>query len=257
MSFLSPSDRETLTHALGTGADAVGVSLTDAQIEACIRYADLLLETNQHTNLTRIVEPHAVAIKHFADSLTLLRAVPDLADGAVVADVGTGAGFPGVVLKIVRPDLRLVLIDSLAKRLTFLGAVVADLNLANIALVHARAEEAGRNPVYRDACDLVVARAVAALPTLLEWCAPLVRPETGRFVALKTASADAEIEAARPAAALLRVRLENDLALTLPPVPGEEGGESPRRVLVYRKFAPTLVRYPRKPAEIKANPLRQ
>ena len=115
-----------------------------------------------------------MAVKHFADSLTVLKAIPNLATGATVADVGTGAGFPGLALKIARPDLQLLLLDSSAKRLTFLREVIDDLQLTGVSTLHSRAEEAGHLPTCRDRFDFVCARAVAALPTLLEWCGPLV-----------------------------------------------------------------------------------
>jgi 16S rRNA (guanine(527)-N(7))-methyltransferase GidB len=243
---------DTLTRA----ADALSVPLTDAQRAACLRFARLLLSANEHVNLTRITAPAEMAVKHFADSLTALVAVPDLAEGARVADVGTGAGFPGVVLKIARPDLRIVLIDSLAKRLSFLEGIVADLGLENVSLVHARAEDAGRDPNLRDRCDLVTARAVAALPTLLEWCGPLAAPGGGRFLAMKAGGVDAERDAAGPAARALHLRLMRDLALELPAVPGaEDAASGSRRLLVYAKTAPTPKRYPRTPAEIKSKPL--
>lgn len=235
-----------------------GFTLTPEQRDACLRYADMLLRVNEHTNLTRITAPAAAATKHFADSLTVLRvAGEDLADGARVADVGTGAGFPGMVLKIARPDLRLTLLDSLNKRLVFLQEAAAALGMKDVAFVHARAEEAGRDPAHRDRYDLVTARAVAALPTLLEWCAPLARAPQGRFVAMKTEGIDEELAAARGAARLLNLRLISDTALTLPAVPGEEEAEEPakRRLLMFEKTRPTPPRFPRRAAEIKAKPL--
>jgi 16S rRNA (guanine527-N7)-methyltransferase len=238
---------------LRSAAAAVGAPLTEVQIAACRRYAGAMLAVNAHTNLTRIVAPAEVAVKHFADSLTVLAAVPGLPEGASVADVGTGAGFPGLALKIARPDLRVTLIDSLAKRLTFLDQVVADLELKNVALVHARAEDAGRDPAHRDRYDLVTARAVAALPTLLEWCGPLARVG-GRFVAMKASTADEELSAAANAARLLQLTLTDDRALTLPPT-ADDAEPPARRLLVYRKTRPTPPAYPRRAAEIKSRPL--
>lgn len=240
---------KTLTEAAAT----IGVPLTTEQIAQSLRYTERMLTVNQYTNMTRITEPAAVAIKHFADSLTVLLAVPNLAEGARLVDVGTGAGFPGLVLKIVRPDLRVTLMDSLGKRLTLLDEVIADLKLDGVETVHMRAEDAGRSPRHRDSYDLVTARAVASLPRLLEWCAPLVNPG-GRFVAMKTAGVDEERDAATRAARALQVRPGTDLALTLPPIPGDDE-PAQRRLLVYTKLALTPARYPRKPAEIQANPL--
>lgn len=251
---MDTTERSLFTETLRAGAAAIGVPLTEARIDACAHYTDLLLETNAHTNLTRITAPTEVAVKHFVDSLTIFAALPELPQGATVADVGTGAGFPGVVLKIVRPDLHLVLIDSLAKRLTFLRSVVDTLEMTDVALLHARAEEAGRDPTHRDACDLVVARAVAALPVLLEWCGPLVRPG-GRFLAMKSSGVDDELTAAGSAATQLKLRQEKDTALTLPTIPDSEEPPAGRRLIVYRKISPTPQRFPRRAAEIKAKPL--
>ncbi len=253
-----PNDRDTafdeaaFTRTLQIASEYVGVTLTARQTADCLIYTRLLLGTNAHTNLTRITEPGEIAIKHFADSLTCFGAVGKVWDRErpAVCDVGTGAGFPGLVLKIVRPDLRLTLLDSLRKRLTFLEAVCATLGLEGVLFVHARAEEAGRDPALRDGFDVVTARAVAALPTLLEWCAPLARPG-GHFLAMKGGNVDAELAGAADAARLLNVRLAQDRVLTLPPVPGSDEPPAERRVLIYRKAAPTPPRFPRIAAEIK------
>lgn len=252
---------ETLEASLASPS-VLGATLSPAQRDACARYTEMLLETNARTNLTRIVDPAAIAVKHFADSATVLRVCPHLSPRASVVDVGTGAGFPGLVLKILRPDLRLTLMDALGKRIVFLAEVVDALRLTDVALAHCRAEDAGRDPAHRDRYDLVTARAVAALPTLLEWCGPLARPSGGRFVALKTDAVDAELAAAQNAARALNLRLISDTALTLPAVPGdettataEEASAPRRRVLVWEKTLATPPRFPRRPAEIKAKPL--
>jgi 16S rRNA (guanine527-N7)-methyltransferase len=249
---LSLLDRPAFLDALLPAADAIGVPITLDQADAMARYAERLLTFNEHTNLTRITDPCEIAVKHFVDSLTVLRALPELPLNATFADVGTGAGFPGVALKIVRPDLRLTLIDSLAKRLRFLDAVVADLGLNDVICVHSRAEDAGRDRRRRDCYDVVTARALAALPVLLEWCGPLARP-TGCIVALKTAWIDGELAASGSVAAALRLQLETDLALTLP-ASGDSVDAPARRLLVYRKTAPTPAGFPRTAAEIKNKP---
>jgi 16S rRNA (guanine527-N7)-methyltransferase len=245
--------RRRFLAALIDSASDVGVPLDPAQAAQCLGYAELLLTANARTNLTRITEPEAIAVKHFSDSLTVLRAVPDLAEGTSVVDVGTGAGFPGVVLKIARPDLRVTLLDSLAKRLSFLSAVTDALGLADVTLVHSRAEDAARERSYRDRFDLATARAVASLPTLLEWCGPLVRVG-GRFVAMKSGGVDAELAEARSAANALCLRQTRDVELRLPSLASDEE-PALRRLLVYEKLRPTPPRYPRRPAEIKAQPL--
>lgn len=245
----------TFETALDRGVAALGLEIGSRERDAFARYAELLRDANTRTNLTRITDPAEIAVKHFADSLSVLRAVPDLASGASVADIGTGAGFPGLPLKIVRPDLDVALIDSLGKRLTFLESVVADLGLSGVSLVHARAEDIGRDPAHRNRHDLVVARAVAALPTLLEWCSPLVRPEVGRFVAMKSGDSDAERDASARARTALGVRLENDVALTLPSTDPDDPEPLRRRLYVFSKMRPTQAAFPRRPAEIKAKPL--
>ena len=247
------TDKSLFETTLTGAAETIGVPLTAEQVAQCLRYTEMMLAVNEHTNLTRITDPTAVAIKHFADSLTVLLAAPKLAQGARVADVGTGAGFPGLVLKIARPDLRITLMDSLGKRLTFLNEVIAELKLQDIKTAHFRAEDAGRSPVHRDSYALVTARAVAAMPRLLEWCAPLVSVG-GVFVAMKTAGVDEEKAEAARAAKLLQMRPTADQSLTLPAIPGEEEAAQ-RRLLVYTKIMPTPARFPRKPAEIQTNPL--
>jgi 16S rRNA (guanine527-N7)-methyltransferase len=229
--------------ALRPAAEAVGVPLDDATLARCADFAAMVRTRNETLNLTRIVAPDAMAVKHFADALSVLPFAGALPRAARVADVGTGAGFPGVPLKLARPDLNLVLIDSLAKRLAFLDEARAALELEEVVLVHARAEDAGRDLALRDTCDLVVARALAALPVLLEWCAPLVKPG-GRLVAMK----GPEVEAAGNAPHSLNLRLLQTRTLTLP------GGDA-RTLLLYEKIRPTPARYPRRPAEIKASPL--
>ena len=208
--------RETLVAA----TDAIGVPLTEAQVAQCAHFAALVVETNQTLNLTRITEPEAMAIKHFADSLTLLKAIPELKQGASVCDVGTGAGFPGVPLKIARPDLQLTLVDSLRKRLSFLDGALKTLEIPAVTLIHTRAEEL-KNARF----DLVTARAVAALPKLMGWCAPLVKPG-GYFVAMK----GADLEEDEGAAAKFGLKLVRHLELTLPDAEG-----SRRNLLVWVK----------------------
>ena len=213
-------DTQLFLKALKIATDAIEVPLTDVQAAQCAHFAALVVETNQTLNLTRITEPEAMAVKHFADSLTLLKAVPELKQGAHVCDVGTGAGFPGVPVKIVRPDLALTLVDSLRKRLNFLDGALKTLGIHDVTLVHTRAETL-KNAQF----DLVTARAVAALPRLIAWCAPLVKPG-GLFVAMKGAEVEDDEGTAQKAGLTLIQHLE----LTLP------GSELSRRnVLVWVK----------------------
>ncbi len=246
-------DEAVFVETLASATVAVGVPLMPEQITQCVTYARLLLETNARMNLTRITEAREMAVKHFADSLTVFAAMsPDV--GATLCDVGTGAGFPGLVLKIAHPDLRLTLLDSLRKRLTFLETVCAALGFAGVRTVHANAVDAGHDPALRDRFDAVTARAVAALPVLLEWCAPLVKPG-GRFIALKSGNVDDELDASGDAVTALKVRLVGDRALTLPTIPGTDEPPALRRILVYEKVAATPKGFPRTVAEIKRKPL--
>ena len=148
-------------------------------------YFKELITVNEHVNLTRITEEDEVYLKHFYDSLTPLLLVPEVfTEGAKVCDVGAGAGFPSLPIKILRPDLRLTIVDSLGKRLKFLQELLDKLEISGVELVHGRAEDVGQNPAYREQFDLVTARAVARMSVLSEYCLPLAKTG-GKFVALK------------------------------------------------------------------------
>lgn len=162
-----------VTEILKPYLEEYGALLSEKQLSQLESYARLLTEWNEKMNLTAIVDEEGIALKHFLDSLALLRHA-EIPNGARVADVGTGAGFPGVVLKIARPDIELVLIDSLQKRLNFLEEVFAQTGLS-AELVHARAEDAGHDKKLRESFDFVTARAVANLSVLAEYCLPLVK----------------------------------------------------------------------------------
>lgn len=242
------------TARLREQAAALGVPLSPETAERFDIYAARLVEANRQVNLTAITDPAGILVKHFLDSLTLVpllkeQPVPDLS----LIDVGTGAGFPGVPLALACPGLRLTLLDSLQKRLTFLDELCRELAVP-VTLIHARAEEAGRRPALREQFDVAVARAVAALPVLCEYLLPLVRPG-GRMIAMKGPDGEAELQAAARAIPLLSGRVGSVRRLTLPPVPlpGEELAE--RRILVIDKTAPTPSAYPRSPAKIAKKPL--
>jgi 16S rRNA (guanine527-N7)-methyltransferase len=228
-----------------------GVEVTPALADRLDIYARLLVEWNEKMNLTAITDPVGVAVKHFADSLT---AAPLMPEGAFsLIDVGTGAGFPGVPLALLRSDCRLTLLDSLNKRLVFLETVCRELDLP-VTLIHARAEEGGRKADLREQFDVAVARAVAALPTLCEYCLPFVKVG-GRFVALKGPDADREQEAARRAVGLLGGRVTAVTALTLPAEPVEGLEPMERRLLHIDKVRHTPSAYPRPSAKIAKAPL--
>lgn len=195
--------------------DAWQLGLSDRQLEQFARYAALLTEWNAtRFNLTRITTPEGIGVKHFLDSLAVLHAV-SIPPHARMIDVGTGAGLPGLALKIARPNLALTLLDSTAKKLAFCRAVADDLGLADVRIVHARAEDAGRQAEYAGQFDIAVARAVAPLKTLLPWLIPFVRPQ-GLVVALKSAQVDNELPAARRVAQCLGVALSSPVSLLLP-----------------------------------------
>lgn len=216
-------------------AAEIGIELDETALERLDKYAEYLVEVNKSVNLTRITEPEDIAVKHFLDSMTLLTAY-EVPQNAAVADVGTGAGFPGMVLKICRPDIDLTLIDSLGKRLDFLDKL-CDLLSLPCETVHLRAEEAGRNPAHREQYDLVTARAVAAMNVLTEYCVPLVKTG-GAFVAMKGPSGEEETAAAQNAISLTGGRLKEIKKLTLP-------DESERQLIIVEKAALTPEKYPR------------
>lgn len=215
-------------------------ALTNEQAARFETYFSLLLEWNQTRNLTAITEPEAVAEKHFYDSLA---AAPLLGDGARCIDVGTGAGFPGIPLLILRPDLSMTLLDALQKRIDFLEAVLAALGLT-AACVHMRAEDAGKSAAHRARYDAALTRAVAPLPVLLELTVPLLRVG-GQSIAYK-GDAAAELAAAGSACRVLHCSIE------VHPVPSDYGA---RTLIVSKKLAETPARYPRKAGTPAKEPL--
>ncbi len=226
-------------------ASALGILLGDCQLEQFDCYAQTLVEWNQKMNLTAITEPREIVIKHFIDSLALLTAV-ELSQGAKVIDVGTGAGFPSVPVKIARPDICLTLLDSLNKRVVFLDALSKALGQENDC-IHFRAEEAGRNPAYREQFDLAPARAVAHLRELSEYCLPFVSVG-GRFAAMKGGDIDAELAESTKAIALLGGKVEKIKQFSLP-------DDSRRSILLIKKISQNTTKYPRPSAKIAKNPL--
>lgn len=222
------------------------ITLTENQYEQFQKYFELLAEWNEKMNLTAITDESGVALKHFADSLSLLNFV-DIPQNSSLADVGTGAGFPGVVLKIARPDIKLTLIDSLNKRLVFLGEVCAQLGI-EAELIHSRAEDGARDEKFRESFDFAVSRAVARMNVLSEYCLPYVKVG-GAFCAMKGAQANEEFKESLNAINTLGGKLENKYFFELP----ENGGE--RAIAVVRKVRNTPQKYPRQSGKIKAKAL--
>lgn len=226
-------------------AQAEKIDLSQLQLEKFQRYLELLLTWNEKINLTAITEPEEVVIKHFLDSLLLLNTV-ELKQGAKVIDVGTGAGFPGIPLKIVRPDLELTLLDSLNKRLVFLQELIKELDLT-AETVHCRAEEGGRNKTLRGKFDFATARAVAPLNLLCEYCLPFLKVG-GVFAAMKGPNCSEEVESAKKAIGILGAEIKERKELNLPDGSG-------RTIIVLKKCKETSDRYPRISAKIAKNPL--
>ena len=208
-------------------------------------YYNLLVSWNEKMNLTAITDPEGVLIKHFYDSLLFFK-VTEVKNGAQIIDVGTGAGFPGLALKIARPDIKLTLLDGLNKRLTFLEAVLKETGL-DAELVHKRAEECGKDKKYRERFDFATARAVKVMPVLCEYCLPFVKTG-GNFIALKGATGKEELEASKNALKLLGGETEAVIEENLP--------EGDKRILInVKKISQISPKYPRDNAKNSKNPL--
>ena len=222
-----------------------GVNIDEEAKKRLNLYGNLLISWNEKINLTALTEPKEVLFKHFYDSILLLKAV-SIPKGAKTVDVGTGAGFPGMVIKIVRTDLEVTLLDSLNKRLVFLNDVIEKTGLSGVKTVHIRAEDAGKSPDFREKFDIAAARAVAAMPKLLEYCVPLVS-KNGLFVAMKGPSVFEEITASG--------NLCRDLGCKEPEIITETlTGEEERIFCIYKKISQTSPKYPRKPKKTPKQP---
>src|SRR5690348_15682216 len=213
---MSASDGDDLA-PLAAGAAALGLALDGEQLARFDRYRALLLDWNTRVNLTAVTDPAAIATRHFLDSLTCLLALPAEWRGREISllDVGAGAGFPGLALAIALPAWRVTLLEATGKKVRFLEAVIADLSLPNVMAIVGRAEDAAHQPAYRGRFDAVTARALAALPTLLEYCSPFARVG-GYVVAPKKGELAEEIAHGRRAALALGARLLDPVTVTLP-----------------------------------------
>lgn len=220
------------------------ISLNAAQLDAFQKYGDLLLEWNEKINLTAIIEPSQVVIKHFIDSLLLLEYIPK--QEVKLIDVGTGAGFPGIPCKILRSDIELTLLDSLNKRINFLKEVSSSLNISCDA-VHGRAEELGLKVQYREKFDVTTARAVAHLRELAEYCLPLVKV-SGHFIALKGFDIEDEIVEATHAITELGGQVEKVVKYELE-------DNSKRAMVIVKKISQTPSKFPRMYGKMKKQPL--
>ncbi len=241
-----------MTHAkididlLATGAREFDLDLSPAQLDQFARYADLLVDWNLRFNLTSIVDPRDIVIKHFLDSLSAIRSLPP---GPLrLIDVGAGAGLPGLPIKLVRPEISLTLLEATRKKCDFLQAVIADLQLSAVQVINARAEAAGRLPEHRERYDIAMARAVAEMPTLIEYLLPLVRVG-GLAVAQKSKEAEKETQRATAAITTLGGRLREVLPVVVPAL-----NES-RYLVIIKKIAGTPEKYPRRTGVPAKKPL--
>lgn len=222
-----------------------GISLDEKALERFDIYAKLLVEWNEKINLTAITEPEEIVIKHFLDCLTVFSKV-EIKEGAKIIDVGTGAGFPGLVMLIARPDLKMTLMDSLNKRLNVIKDILEKLELS-ADVVHLRAEDGGQNKAYREKYDFSTARAVSNLRDLSEYCLPFVKVG-GSFIAMKAAKAEEEIAAAQKAIKTLGGTVAEKHTFEL-----EDAGE--RNIILIKKISSTPAKFPRPSAKIAKNPL--
>lgn len=228
-------------------AQQAGFVLSEAQVTQLEQYYELLIETNKVMNLTAITEVREVVLKHILDSFYAYE--PEIFNsGAKICDLGTGAGFPGVPLKVLQPTLDVVLMDSLAKRLKFLDQVIENLALQQIVTCHLRAEDAGRSKQHREQYDLVCSRAVARLQILAEYCLPLLKTG-GVFVALKASNYQLEVEQAEAALKILGGKIIKIKQVQLPEL------EDKRVVIYIKKERSTAKTYPRKAGIPEKNPL--
>lgn len=222
------------------GLEELNITLTDEQIEQFLQYYEMLVEKNKVMNLTGITEYEEVIQKHFLDSLSLIRVIPDIASRKLtVIDLGTGAGFPGIPLKIAFPELEITLMDSLNKRILFLQEVIDALGLTKVSAVHGRAEEMAANAAHRQQYDLCVSRAVSNLAVLTEYCLPFVK-KGGLFVSYKSADSDAEIQEGKKAISILGGKLTSVDKFQLP------DSDLGRALVCIKKVKDTPKKYPRK-----------
>ncbi len=241
---------EIFKNQLEEELNLLSIKLEENQLNKFYKYFQLLVEWNKVMNLTTIIEMDEVITKHFTDSLSLIKAVKDVGVKQYkVIDVGTGAGFPGIALKIAFPDLKITLMDSLNKKVKFLNEVIEKLDLKGIEAIHSRAEDMGRDPLYREQYDLCVSRAVANLSTLSEYCIPFVKVD-GFFIPYKSGKIEEEMNAAKHAIFLLGGKIEKVETFLLP------GTDAERSLVKIVKNNGISKKYPRKAGLPSKEPLR-
>lgn len=238
---------ERVNSLLAQGLEELGLTVPTGAVDKLCRYGELLIEQNKVMNLTAITEPEQVATLHFLDSAAVLAKAGSLA-GKTVIDVGTGAGFPGMVLKILEPDIKLTLVDSLGKRVHWLEEVCEVLSLDDVQCLHARAEELALEPGFRDSFDFATSRAVASFPMLCELCLPYVKVG-GAFLAMKSIESGEEVKAGENGVKRLSGKVSGTMDYTIP------GTEVVHRLIRVEKTAPTPKGLPRSWGKIKKSPL--
>ena len=225
--------------------DKLGITLSEIQLKQFYNYMNLLIEWNKKINLTAITEPNEIILKHFVDSLTISKYI---SDGTRVVDVGTGAGFPGIPLKIYRQDIEITLLDSLQKRINFLDEVIRELNLEKIETIHSRVEDFGKDKKYREKFDIATSRAVANLATLSEYLLPLVKVG-GKVISMKGSLIEEELENSKNAIKILGGKIEKVDEFNLP------NSDISRNIVLIDKIKETPNKYPRKAGEPSKKPL--
>jgi len=225
----------------------INIELSEGQLAQFKKYMDLLLEWNEKINLTAITEEDEVVLKHFVDSMTVLKYIDE---GASIVDVGTGAGFPGIPVSIAKDDVNVTLVDSLNKRINFLQEVISEINLTNIKAIHSRAEDFGQNKEHREKYDISVSRAVANLSVLVEYLLPLVKVG-GKCICMKGSEVEEEITNAKFAIKELGGKIEVVEEFYLP------GTDIKRNIIVIRKEKETPKKYPRKSGTPSKQPLKK
>ena len=233
---------------LKKGIEDFGLEANEKVLSDFQEYKELLVEWNQKMNLTGIEDEKEVFIKHFLDSISA-GSKGYIQDGMSLIDVGTGAGFPGLPLKICLPELKVTLLDSLNKRINFLQEVAKEIQIDDIEFIHGRAEDFGKNEDYREKFDIATARAVAGLPVLMEFCVPFIKIG-GYFVCLKGPNANLELEESKKAMEVLGVEYIEKIDVKLPEI------DLNHNILIFKKVKNTPSKYPRKAGKVSKNPIK-
>lgn len=236
---------ERFEKSLKEKVEKLGIELNDYQVKQFYNYMKLLIEWNKKINLTAIIDPEDIILKHFIDSLTIAKYINEKDK---IADIGTGAGFPGIPIKILNPENEMLLVDSLNKRIKFLEMVIQEDKLKNIKVLHGRAEEIGHNKAYRGNFDVVTSRAVAKLNILLEYMLPLLKLG-GKCICLKGPNIEEELEEARNAIKILGGQIDKIEQMELP------YSDNRRNIIIIKAVKQSPNKYPRKPGTPTTSPL--